>query len=622
MASACALARQRLTQYVDSLTPATVADKGSSLIKGGMIGGVSAPLKGVLGNATWGGYKHLIQQPVEAGFDYLQSVGRSIATGGKVKPHEFREVVSTLNLGGAKAFGKGFSAGAKTVTDGMKAGRAAQKALKPGSGFGKWVSAYMDEVQLRLNADVTRLGINTPTQVRIENPVLRAMTEASFAAVEGVDRPFFEGAFQLSHQMQAKLSAVRQGLKGAAREAEIERLLKNPTDEMMTRSLEDAMYATFKDKGAVAAGLENLRRSFRQGAADPNKAGWQRAGAAMASLGMDVTMPFTGVPTSIVSKGLSMTPLGVLSPRMIGNQANRSRALANVTLGSGLMAAGYALAADGLLEGPPPRSPNEREDIDATGQFNSIRVGDQWLTVTELGPLAAPLLAGAALAKLRAENPEAGLADQAGAIAGAVGKSVVDNSFMQGTKRMIDAVEDPSNRGGAMAAGVVGTAIPAAVGQAARIADPVDREAKTFGERLQSRIPFAREGLKERATPFGPQPPKTAAERISPSLPFKVTQDRSTPETTELRRLRINVGTPDRTITRGGERIELPEDAYQQVVAERQRLVVPAVQRVMQRPGYADWTDEKKRRFLEQAVSDAKERASIPADRAARLLRK
>jgi hypothetical protein len=385
----------------------------------------------------------------------------------------------------------------------------------------------------------------------------------------------------------------------------------------MTRSLEDAMYATFKDKGRVAKAIENFRRSAVQAAGDQSDGAAGRAkrvGGTGLSLAMDVIVPFTGVPTSIVSKGVSMTPLGVFSPNMAGTQAQRSRALANVTLGSGLMAAGYAMAADGMLEGPPPRSPNERDDVEATGQYNSIRLGDQWLTITELGPLAAPLLAGAALAKLRTENPEAGLADQAGTVAGAVGKSVVDNSFMQGTKRLIDAVEDPSNRGGALAAGVAGAAIPAAVGQVARIMDPVDREAKTFGERIQSKIPGARASLKPRATPFGPQPEKTAAERLSPSLPAKVREDRATDETRELRRLGVNVGTPARSLRRDGENLDLPDDVYDEIVRLQGQFVLEDVREAMQRPGYRLLPDADKKRFLAKVVADAKDNARRPAD--------
>jgi hypothetical protein len=104
-------------------------------------------------------------------------------------------------------------------------------------------------------------------------------------------------------------------------------------------------------------------------------------------------------------------------------------------------------------------------------------------------------------------------------------------------------------------------------------------------------------------------------------LPFKLNDDRSTPETQELRRLRINVGTPDRTLLRGGERVQLPEDVYQQVLAERERWVLSSVQRVMQRPGYADLSDAKKRDLLDEAVTRAKERSLAPAERAVKLLR-
>lgn len=620
MASACALARQRLATFVAQLEPATVADKAGSAIKGGMIGGISAPLKGVVGNLTWGGYKVLAQQPLEAGIDYLQSLGRSIATGGTVKPHEFREVVNALDAGGMRAYGRGFGIGSRTIREGVKAGRDAVRALPPGSGFGKTIAAFMDEVTLRMNTDVTRLGINTPTQVRIQNPTMRAVVEGSFALVEASDRPFFEAAFEMSHYMQAKLAAVRQGLKGAARDAEIDRLIANPTDEMATRALLDAQYATFKDKGALASGIENFRRRLVQLASDPKGTPGTRGGAASLKIAMDLIVPFTGVPTSIVNKGVSMSPLGLLSPRMLDGQAGRSRALANVTLGTSMIAAGYALAKDGLLEGPPPRATNERQDTDATREFNAVRLGDQWLQINELGPLAMPLFVGAALARQQTAEPEASVADRAATAAAAAGRSVAENSFLQGTRRAIEAMGD-ENKGEAFAAGLAGGLIPAAVGQAARIMDPVDREATTFGERLQNRIPGLRSQLPARGTPFGPQPARTAVERLNNVLPLRLTPDRSTPETEELRRLGVSVGTRPRMVQgAGNERVPLPQDVYDDVLARRAESVLPTIRQVMADPTYQTLSDVEKRQVLQRVVRATKEYSDAPARDAARRL--
>lgn len=621
MEGSCRLARLRLAQFVDGLTPASVADKGGSTIKGAMLLGVSAPIKGVVGNATWGGFKALAQQPVAAGVDYITSLGRSIATGGKVKTHEFREVVNALTPDGARAFRSGFKAGAKTMVDGGTAGRAAQRALPPGSGFGKWIAAYMDEVQLQLNADVSRLGINTPTQVRIENPVARAFTEAAFAAVEAVDRPFFEGAFQMSHYAQAKLSAVRQGLKGAAQKAEIDRLMANPTDEMNLRSLADAQYATFKDKNSVTQFMENGKRRLLQIANDMSLDEAARAEAAQLSLLIDATIPFTGVPTSIAAKGASLTPLGLASTQLWkGTQAQRSQAIANIGIGAGLIGIGYTLERTGYLRGTPPSATNEREDGLATSAYQAIKVGGKWVGVASiLGPLAAPLMAGAALGRLSRENPEAGVMDQAATIAGAVGKNTVETSFMQGTKRTIEALQDPERKGTAFAAGVAGTAIPAVVGQVSRMIDPVDREAKSFTDRLINRTPL-RSSLPERGTPFGRQQPKSTTERLGPLMPDRVTEDRDTPATKELRRLSVNVGTPSRQVTVDGEKVTLEPDAYNDLVERRGKRLLTRVDSLINSAGYKAAPDEQKERALRKRVEDIKESESRRARADARRL--
>lgn len=212
MAMACQVARQRLATFVGGLKQGGTAEKAGSVVKAGMLAGVSAPLKGLVGNTAWGGFRVLAQQPVEAGMDYLQSVARSASTGFKVKPHELREVVSSLDADGLRAYGSGFRRGAKVVGDGMASGRKAAQALPPGTPFAERIAAFTDEVTAYLNADKDAIGMNNPN-ARIQSPGWRAFTQSAFGAVEAVDRPYFMAAGDMSVYMQAKLSAVRQGLK-------------------------------------------------------------------------------------------------------------------------------------------------------------------------------------------------------------------------------------------------------------------------------------------------------------------------------------------------------------------------------------------------------------------------
>jgi hypothetical protein len=647
--SVCGRARTELARFVDRLSPNSVADVAESGIKAGYLASLTPAGKGFLGNTSWAGvYKTLFQQPTEAAFDQLQSTVRSAATGFKIKPHEFREVVSALDLDGLAAGARGVARGSREVGGAVKRGieKARGMTFPPGTPFAKTIAERFaraaDEVTVSLNTNAQKLGINTPTQVRVQGNVKRALIEAPFSLVEAVDRPALEGAYDMSMYMQSKLSAVRQNLKGAARKAEIDRLMASPTLDMEARALEDALYATFKDKTALSDVAESVRRTLTQGAMDGS------LGHAALKVGMALNIPFTGVPSSILAKGVSMTPLGVLSPKLIGNalgnaakrakaagrtgkaleratkytatQATRSRAMANVALGTPLMALGYYGEQQGWFEGMLATG-NARDDQLATRAANAAKMGGKWVVLTELGPLAVPMLVGAALSRLSRTDPDAGMLEQASVVAGAAGKAIADNPFAQGTAKMAEAFVDPAGpRGQNFVASNIAGLVPSGIGQIANVMDGKEREAQGM-DRVKARIPGLRETLPEKGTPFGRQREKSVMSRLSPMLPVRITDDRSTPVTQELRRAGVSVGTPSREVTVRGEKVTLEPDRYNEVVERQGEFVNSAVQRLMASPVYQALPDEEKKRRLRLVVDRAKDRARTPAARdAARLL--
>ncbi len=605
MALKCQLARAQLTNFVAGLKQGGTAEKVGAVVKAGMIGGVSAPAKGLLGNTAWGGYVHLAQQPVQAGLDYIQSVAKSAATGFKVKPHELREVVNSLDADGLKALGSGFRSGVNELKQGHAAGKLAIAGLKPGSPFAERIAAYTDGMSAVLNQGT--VGMNNPT-TRIQSPAIRAAVQGAFNLVEAVDRPFFAAAHDMSLYMQAKLGAVRQGLKsGDPRfKQEVDRLTANPTDEMVTRATDDAMYATFKDKPQIAQMIENGRRAV-QSTADKST-GAKKVGAIATSVGMDLTIPFTGVPSSVAAKATSMTPFGLLSPKMLGTQAQRSQALANASLGTLGIYAGYKLAKDGLVTGAAPQGSNERADNDLTRANYSVKLGDTWVDIRQLGPVAIPLFVGASLAGLTDKNPQANAGDMAATGAATVGKSVVENTFLQGVKRGVDAIQDPEGKGAAFAAGMV--PVPSVLGQIGRAVDDTPREAKTIPERLMQRTPLS-VLLPAKKTPTGAAPEKTLGERLSPFSPMPVKPDRDTPAFAELRRLGLALGMPERTTSIKNKKITIPDAQYQQML-ERQGQLMQRVETLIQGSTYQRMDDERKKQYLRLIVERVRNTARQP----------
>ncbi len=629
MAGACVLARKRLTDFVGSLQKAGVAEKAGAGIKAIMLLGISAAAKGFKGNLEFGGARFLAEQPLEAGIDYLVSLGKSASTGFKVPTHEFREVVNGLDWQGAKAYGRGIARGAGDVRAAHRGGMAAAKGLPQGTPWREVVAAYADEASLRLAADAQKIGMNNPT-TKIQSPVGRTVVKAAFGAVEAVDRPAFEGALDASLYMQSKLSAVRQGLKSSDPrfDAEVQRLMAAPTDEMLARSMDDAIYVTFKGKSQIAQKLEQARRSLQLAAADPKATTKKRLGSGALSLAMDVTVPFTGVPSDILNKAVARTPLGfvgaaadavAMAKGEVGAQAAFSRSLGNATAGSGLIYLGYQWAREGKLRGAPSSSSNERADESMTGDSYSYKVNGQWVNISDLGPHAIPLAVGAALAKKQERDPSANALDLAGAGAGSIGKSLVETSFMQGTKRMIEGVQDPENKMGAVIAGAL--PIPALAGQLTRAIDGQPREAMSTGDKVLARTPLGAT-LPEKGTPLGAAEPRTGLERIAPLLGMRITKDRDTPEMAEVRRLGLSVGMPERKTSINNQSVEIPREVYGKMLDAQGDRVLPAIRRLMADSAYIAVDDEEKKRRLRITIQRQKDAARNPIRRDIRSLLK
>lgn len=608
MAMTCQIARYKLAKFVEGLKAPGMAEKTSAMVKASMVAGVSAPAKGLVGNAAWGGYRLLAGQPTEAALDYIQAVGKSAATGFKVPAREFREVVNGTDMAGLREFGKGMQRGADQSIGGFKAGYAAAKGLPKGTPFAERIAAMMNEVDAVMSANAQKVGMNNPV-AKFKSPAARAFVEGAFALLEVVDRPFFEGSYDLSVYMQAKLNAVKQGLSGAARDAEVSRLLAAPTDEMLTRALLDAQYATFKDKTIAAKGIESFRRNVQKIADDTQNPVRSGAGRT-ASFLMDVTVPFTGVPTSVAKKGVEMTPMGLLlSEFRNGTQAQRSRAGANALLGSSGIALGYQMYKDGKITLESDKSANQRADDDAVGRRPySIKLGDNWVDIRVLGPVAIPLFIGGTMARKKHDDPNATPVEQAASGTMAIGRNVVENTYAQGVKRAIDAVKDEKSVA-SFATGLV--PVPALLGQAGRAIDDTPREATTPAQRLMNRTPLSLL-LPEKQSSLGTLPNKTMGERLSAFSPLPISKDRSTREMDELRRLGVTIGKPERSTTINKKKTDIPAEAYHGMVDAQGTNMLRLIGSLMNSPGYRQADDEAKKNALESLIRQKKAAARNP----------
>jgi hypothetical protein len=209
-AGSCArsLERSSLVRSPNSATRAR-SRRATTAIKAGFVGSVVTPLRAVVGNASWGGLRHLALQPAESAVDYMLSVGKSARTGFKVQPHEFREISNALDADGVRAMWSGFRKGGKPISGAYQAAKGA------GGPIPKRVAAFVQELSTRLDADNVAKVLDVE-RVKYSSPVTQTLIDGAFAVLEAADRPFWKLAFDGSIYMQSKLMAIREGLSGPA----------------------------------------------------------------------------------------------------------------------------------------------------------------------------------------------------------------------------------------------------------------------------------------------------------------------------------------------------------------------------------------------------------------------
>lgn len=586
--SKCALARGKLAQFTSSLKESPAAEKAGTLIKVGYLGSIKTAERNVFGNLSLGGMEYFAARPAAVALDYLQATMRSAATFGRIKPHEYRQLANNLNIGGLRAGGKGIRQGAHQAVQLMRTG------VDPS----KFSNAQMS----------FDLG-----ETNFKSPFLDKVTKTVFNSLEAQDKPFYGFAFQTSLYGRARLMAIREGLTGAKISPRINEILAAPSEEMVLGAHADAQYATFKNETTLSGAATILRQGARRklAAAGPgSKIGWS-----VANLAMDITIPFTKVASAITMAGIDYSPAGFLKaiiqaadkdPKI---QAQIQRGLARATLGTGLTYLGFKMYENGTITGSPPTDPSDRKVWDAAGkQANSILINGRWRSVTWLGPLAIPMLLGANLRRFSSEKAESTFGEKAAFTVGSIGKTMTEQSYLQGVDRLIGALSDPESKGAAAAAGMV--PIPAIVGQAATAIDPKQREAHSVREKVQARIPFASKMLPERLDPFGDPVDKTPGGVRGAAESFvdftNPRTDKTTGLTEELERLSQGISGVGNSFTVKGKKVQRSPETIRELTREIGPEVRTALSELIVSEEYITADDDEKRKKIQKTMASVK----------------
>lgn len=593
--SACLLARAKLAQYVADLRQSSKTEQAVGLIKTGYLSPKTI-LKKTAGDVVLASVENLVTRPVAVAYDYLASVARSAASFGEKSPSELRSLSNTLSIPGIRFGAKGFRDGlAKSV-----------QILKTG------VDA--DHVMQRF--DLQRTTYN--------NPVVQAIYNGVYNTLHATVKPWYGLAFNTSLYARAVTLAREEGLRGAKATARINELLASPTDEMAIGAAQDAEYATLTNKTALGDAASGLKRNLKIASENPANNAAKRLSAQVGYVGSELAIPYTGVPSAIGGVLVDYSPLGAAKTigamvKALGKdapndlQGTTAMGLARSTVGTAaLWGLGYALAQKGLLTGAMPTDPRERAQWEAEGkQPYSFKYKGVWHSLTGIAPLGlAPLIAADVVQAAKNKERKGGVAasaDMAAQAAGSIGKTLTQQSFLQGMSAITDALNDPERNAPKFAAQMIGSPVPSVVGQIAHGIDPVVRNAETVPERIQARLPLLSTRLPARLDAFG-----DTVSRGSGGLSgvaremFDVTQsrrDQSTALLSEMDRLGVRVSNlPKKLALPGTGSVQRAPEEYNALVQEFGPLKRQMLETLIASPEYKAATDEERKAALEQVL--------------------
>lgn len=447
----------------------------------------------------------------------------------------------------------------------------------------------MAQYKARAFAPVIGLQMGARDALKVADAVLRSDTlqldkaDVYRTAIEGKTGEVIRTPFRLLQAEDALFRIPAERAK--AYELAVERVVKEGLHpDTMEAKQRIAAYVDQPVLGLTAKAAADVVAQIDQAGAEAVFA--QRLGPrletlqrAMAGHWSQFVIPFVRTPANLVSWAVQHTPgLNLMSGRWradfaAGGEA-RNKAIARVTIGTGLAMTAFALAEDGMLTGGGLfDSEMARTKAAAGWQPYSIKVGDTYYSYQRLEPVAKVLgLAADTLELLNSKKlDEADAGKLTAMLVLMFGNATVSTTYLSGLANTMNAVLDPDRYGQQLIEGYATSLVPKIVGQTVTIADPYKREVNGALDAIQSQLPFIREKLLPKRNAWGEPSENNRWFDIMPVATSKIADEKVK---TEAVRLQIAIADAPKFVQEKGpfkpseKRIELSDverDIFRQV---------------------------------------------------------
>lgn len=472
---------------------------------------------------------------------------------------------------------------------------------------------------VRASVEAARNGIPTPLPAQMKgagvtNPVtgLRPV-EGKVGAVIGAPSNVISGIHSfynfLGYRSELEALAYRKAIKMGYSPVNrdfwpVHRDLVNfPDDAMMDAAIHAGQRANFvQDLGPTGTAVQAMLYKTRIGR---------------------FVMPFIKVPGNIVNAMQEGTPMAFVDARMRGDllgkngAAARDTAIGRMAAGSSVMGwAAYQTLGD-QITGNGPIDPKQRAEWLLTHQPRSYRFGDVWKSYDRFGPIGGWLSLAADLTdatkagfsafdqdRVTETQQRKFSADLAEAAARVVHGFVVwvEEGGYQGLFNIVETLENPNKTHASNAGALASTMLPfsALQSQGASFMDKNQRDAKTFIEGFQSRIPILREDIR-------PQRDWTGAPVENP-LYHSMVKNRSVNTDSvdyEMQRLDIKPTKPADAI----HGVKLTADQYNEFQTQAGTITRMALHALVDQPSWQTFGDFAKGRVIDRTIKASRAQA-------------
>lgn len=439
---------------------------------------------------------------------------------------------------------------------------------------------------------------------------LKKYTDAVFRTLGAEDRAFYNAAYARSLYDQA--GAMAKNAKNTD-VGFIKNLVDNPTEDMLVAATKDANYATFHDKNMIsnaATGIKKAMSTDKFGKV-PGEAG---------KVLSEVVAPFTGVPSSIATKTIAYSPIGLVKgavdvgrvikgSEVAGLQRQAAQEIGRGVVGTGLFGLGAYLMGKGLMTGQP-KDKKEADLWAAQGkQQNSILVGGKWRSINSVGPQTLVMLAGAKLQE-EMNRPDGNI----GAYMGKLGKDQLSQTFLAGVQGPLNAVTDPARYGQSYLGGQLSSTVPNIIKDWSKAADDKLRENNNIGDYFKNSIPYWRNTSTVKRDVLGQEMPQEPTGGWAFVDLFNSKTPVNNPVANELGRLyQVGQEATPAAVDKGSMKTLGIDNLNPKQLDELEKrsggYLMSNLTDIVQSPVYQNGTDEEKKNAIKSVVDKAKETA-------------